>query len=100
VNLPENIEFGVSWPKKEKKTLRIVFFAANKVYNDDSAYCLWEFVPEMRLSFKDLQQESGNLRHVCHTWHAKQFPMARRSSKFSISLLLWFTQKIYWSWLV
>ena len=25
MNLPENIEFGVSWPKKEKKTLRIVF---------------------------------------------------------------------------
>ena len=21
----------------------------------------------------------GNLRHACHTWHAKQFPMARRA---------------------
>jgi len=42
----------------------------------------------------------GNLRHACHTWHAKQFLMARRSSMFYISILLWFTQKVYWPWLV
>jgi len=42
----------------------------------------------------------GNLRHACHTWYAEQFPAARRSSKFSILLLLRFTQKVYWPWLV
>jgi len=41
-----------------------------------------------------------NLWHACHTWHAKQFPMARRSSNCSVSILLWFTQKHYWPWLV
>jgi len=42
----------------------------------------------------------GNLRHACHTWHAKQFPMVCRSSMFHISILLWFTQKVYSPWLV
>jgi len=41
----------------------------------------------------------GNLQHTCHTWHAKQFPVARRSSKFHISILLWVTRKVYWPWL-
>ena len=36
----------------------------------------------------------GNLRHACHTWHAKQFPLARRSSMFCISILLWFTRSV------
>jgi len=33
-------------------------------------------------------------------WYAKQFLMARRSSMFFTSILLWFTQKINWPWLV
>jgi len=32
--------------------------------------------------------------------HAKQFLMARKNSKFYISVLLWFTQKVYWPRLV
>jgi len=36
----------------------------------------------------------SNMQHVCQTWHAKQFPMACRSSKFYISILLWFTRSI------
>ena len=42
----------------------------------------------------------GNLRHACHPWHAKQFLMARRSFMFYISILLWFTKKVYLPWLV
>jgi len=33
-------------------------------------------------------------------WHAKQFPMASRSSNFFTSLLLWFKQKIHCPWLL
>ena len=36
----------------------------------------------------------GNLRHACHTWHAKQFLVARRSSMFYISILFWFKRSI------
>jgi len=28
----------------------------------------------------------GNLQHACHNWHAKQFPMACRSSTFYMSI--------------
>ena len=30
---------------------------------------------------------AGNLRYACRTWHAKACPMARRSSKFYISII-------------
>ena len=30
----------------------------------------------------------GNLWHVCHTWHAKQFLMPHRGSMFHVSILL------------
>jgi len=42
----------------------------------------------------------GNLRHACHMWHSMQFLMACRSSTFYISILLWFTQKVSWPWLL
>jgi len=35
--------------------------------------------------------------HVPH-WNAKQFQMSSRSSRFYMSILLWFTQKVYWAW--
>jgi len=38
------------------------------------------------------------VRSLQHAY-AKQFPMARRSSEFHISILLWFTKKVYLSWL-
>jgi len=41
-----------------------------------------------------------NLLHACHIWHAKQFLMSRRNSMFYITILLWFTQKAHWPWLV
>jgi len=36
----------------------------------------------------NLSHGSGTYGTRCHTWHAKQFPMARRSSMFYISILL------------
>jgi len=41
----------------------------------------------------------GNLQHA-YTWNTKQFLMGCRSSMLFMSILLWFTQKEYWPWLV
>jgi len=56
--------------------------------------------PVLQFIFLKLLSGVGNLQHACHTWHTKQFQMARRSYMFYISILLWSTQKIHWSLLV
>jgi len=51
----------------------------------------------MTVSYRNFLKEAftgvGNLRHACHTWHAKQFQVARRISNFYISILFWFNKK-------
>jgi len=46
------------------------------------------YCQETETTQRAIMQQSNpgvnNLRHTCYTWHAKQFPMAHRSSKFYI----------------
>jgi len=63
----------------------------------------WNNELKQIISWKALRETKtgvGNLRHAWNTWHAKQFPVAWRSSNFYTSILLSFTQKVHWLWLV
>jgi len=44
--------------------------------------------------YKESSRSTTGVGNQWYAWHAKQFLLARRSSKFYVSILLWFTRSI------